>query len=492
MPEQPHLLFFMADHLRYDCLSCYDDIGVRTPNLDRIAGESVVFDRAYCATPLCVPTRTCIATGRWPHASGAIVNGGSIPGEEEFSRIGPETPTLYESLDAAGYEILQVGIQHIHSQPALPERVPDAEFVGRAEYIAYSDALGLAFDEAAHARRPVPEFRNGRPAGVKQYYSPMHVSTLPYAKEHFLDIWWANELKNRILKRDFTRPQAIFLHLWAPHPPFFLPEPYASMYRPEMIDLPENVGIWYDAQPAYLLHGTGARGAQFLRDDWRRTWAAYFGLVTMVDDCMGMVADACRERGIWEDAFAIFTQDHGELLGAHALFQKFTMYEESARVPLLIKPPGHRSSEHRSQPVGHIDLAQTVCDYTGAASPPGAQGASLRPLLDDPQASWRESTFVEFHGDHGRGWPCRAVVNERYKYIHHFGPEAELYDLAEDPRETRSLIDKPEMRSVIAEMRDQLRAWMVETGDILDLERDTSFCPCRWQNFDREKGWTDY
>ena len=231
-------------------------------------------------------------------------------------------------------------------------------------------------------------------------------------------------------------------------------------------------------------------GASVLREQWRRTWAAYFGLTTMVDDCIGRVVDALKEKCFWDDALVVFTQDHGDCLGSHCMFQKMVMYEPSARIPLLVKPPGGGTGR-RANPVGHVDIANTFCDYAGLPAMPDAWGASLRGLVEDPKASWRDATFSEFNGDHGRGYPTRALMTERYKYCFHFCGTDELYDLQEDPLETRNLIDQPEHEARRREFRDRIRQWMRETDDVLDMDRDADFTPADWRRLDPERGWTE-
>jgi arylsulfatase A-like enzyme len=225
-----------------------------------------------------------------------------------------------------------------------------------------------------------------------------------------------------------------------------------------------------------------------LRDDWRKTWAAYFGLITMVDACIGQVIEALEQRGVWDDALIIFTQDHGEAIGSHRMFQKMTMYEESAHVPLLVKPPGGGRGR-RAQCVGHVDLAPTICDFAGARPLSCAWGESLRGPIECADAAWRDVTYLEFNGDHGRGYPSRAVTDGRYKYIFHFCDRDELYDLQADPQETRSLADDPRQQERRHAMRALLARWMRETDDVLDIERDALFTPRQWRNFDRARGW---
>lgn len=489
-PKRPHLVLLTADQMRFDCLSLYGNLGVRTPNLDALAAESVVFDRAWCSTPLCIPTRTSLATGQWPHTTGVITNGGKhSPAEIPWRQLGPETPTFYERLAGAGYRITHVGIQHVHSEPGLRQRIPDADVVETRDHELHMESLGLSGSYQTEERVPVLEFDNGKMVALPRWVSPRCIQRWAHDPELFKDLWFARKMEDRISACDPSRPQAFVYQGWAPHPPLILPEPYDRMYDPADIDLPESVGRWHPHAPHTLLLGTGGlRGSQVPRDDWRRIWAAYFGLVTLADECLGRVIRALKARGIWDHATVIFTMDHGEHLGCRGLFEKMTMYEESAHVPLFVKPP-RGAPGRRAHPVGHVDIAPTLCDYAGAEPLGAAWGKSLRALVEDARAPWRDATFSEFHGDHGRGFPQRAVMTGRHKYIHHFCAHDELYDLEEDPGETRNLAENPAFARLRGDLRARLGNWMRETNDFLDLERHANFTPADWARLDRKKGW---
>jgi arylsulfatase A-like enzyme len=487
MSKRPHIVFITADQMRFDCLSCYGKLGVRTPNLDALAAESVIFDHAYCSTPLCVPTRTSIGTGKWPHTTRTIINPNPRSRNEGvWSTLGAEHRTFYECLAGGGYDVRHVGIQHILADPPLGKRVPAATLITAEAHEDYMAAHGLPRNYhgfpgvTRDSYVPVIEFDNGRMV-AKQVAPARYCLPFPYAAEHFKDFFFARSMEQQIAAADPARPSAFVFQAWAPHPPLFAPEPYFSMYKPEDIALPENVGRWYDGMPPTLLLGTGGmRSSQFSRDEWKRLWAAYFGLVTLADECIGRVIAALKARGFWDGAFVIFTMDHGEALGSHRMLEKMTMYEESAHVPLFVKPPGGCRSGRRGQMVGHVDIAPTLCDYAGVETPPGALGRSLRAPVENPAVPWREATFAEFNGDQARAYPSRAVFTERYKYIHHFAAGDELYDLQEDPQETRSLAGDPQYSELKSALRERLIQWMRETDDILDLERDAEFTPAGW------------
>ncbi|HRJ71922.1 MAG TPA: sulfatase-like hydrolase/transferase [Terrimicrobiaceae bacterium] len=482
MPKKPHIVLLTADQMRFDCLSAYGNLGVRTPHLDALAGESVVFDTAYCATPLCIPTRTTIGTGRWPHSNRVIINGGNpaYPKEKVWGQLDADIPTFYELLGASGYAVTHVGVQHIHSTPPLRERVPGAELVDSLDHEAFMASQGLPGLYQTDRRMPVVDFNDGVMIAKPGWACADIAERYPHDPATFKDHWFASEMEKRIAAADPSNPNLFVFQCWSPHPPLIAPEPYFSMYDPAEIQMPENVGRWYDGMPATILLGTGGqRGSCIPREDWRRIWAAYFGLVTLADACIGRVIQALKAGGFWDDAVVIFTMDHGEAIGSHRMFEKMTMYEESARVPLFVKAPGIPAGR-RAQLASHVDIAPTICDFAGSDALAGCEGVSLRGPLEHAAASWRDVVFSEFHGDQARAFPCRAAMDGRFKYIHHFCAGPELYDLAADPQETRSLAGHPEHAETERRLRQKLMDWMRGTGDVLDIERHADFTPAQW------------
>jgi arylsulfatase A-like enzyme len=474
----PHVILLMADQLRRDCLSAYGDLSVRTPHLDSLAQESVVFDWAYCSTPLCAPTRTSIYSGKWPHSTGVIVNGG-FENEVPYAILGSSHRTLYEQMRDAGLGLKHVGVHHCRCEPSLETRVPEMKTVVQRHWEQRLCEQNLApypdgyFDEGT--RRPVPNYDDGRVA-TKQFFGPKAAARWPHHPDLYLDPFYAAQAQQLIEQTDWSRPQFFESLFWAPHPPFLIPDPYFNMYDPQQIELAETVGKWCDGQPASLLLQTcGALGAGHSREEYREPWAKYFGLVSMVDECLGKVVEALKAQGVWEDALVIFISDHGENLGCHALWEKHCCYEEAAHVPLLIKPPKRTAATgRRAQFAGHIDIAPTVCDYLGISKLPDAQGVSLRPYIEQPDAAGRAFQFIEYNGDHGRSTPMRAVVSVQegttYKYIYNFNDRDELYDLTADPHETQSLSELENYQTLRRLLQSELGLWMRETSDFLTLE----------------------
>ena len=477
MSDQPHVILLMGDHLRRDCLTVYGQLNVDTPNLDALAAESVVFDRVYCATPLCTPTRSSMYTGKTPHTHGAIVNGHSAESADRcYGVVGPEHRTLYECLDAAGYGITQIGVQHCQTEPALQQRVPGAELLGHAEHGDYAASKGI--EGSAWSRvdaLPNVEWEGERP--VVSMRARPEKFLFPGGAEEYLDSYWSRVAVDRIKHIDWSQPRYFESLFWAPHPPLEVPVPYYNMYPEDSIKLPEAVGRWYPGQPASLVYQScGQMGSKTHREEYREAWSAYFGLVTLLDDCLGRVIGALKDRGVWDDALVVFTQDHGDMMGCHHLMQKHCMYEEATHLPLLVKPPASWGvvPGRRDALVGAADYCPSICTVAGAEPPEGVEGVSWVPIVRGD--AWnRDAIFMEYNGDQGRSpWPMRCVVADldgrTWKYIRTKGDVDELYDLTEDPSETQSLVEDAASAAVRSELRARLEAWMDDTGDFEDMD----------------------
>jgi len=461
-----HVVLIMADQQRRDTIGAYGGKFGATPNLDAFADEATVFDRAYCATPLCVPTRTALYTGMVPHRNGVVVNGWT-PVEEPHARLKPDIPTLYEHLDAAGFNITHVGIDHCRSIPPIHERVPAMRYISSRDYQRYLREQRLEAPDMSWTRAPSCDYDDGAPVMIA--YTTWRPGVWPYAAEHFTDLFFARQAEKAIDALDPDRPQFVETLFWAPHVPLVPPEPYASMFKPDEIELPETVGVWCEGQPPTLTHHLpGQFGSMLRREEWRGPWAAYLGLCKLVDEAVGRVIAALKRKGIWDDALVIFAMDHGEMMGCHALFQKMCMYEEATHIPLIIKPPGGRTVERAGGLAGHVDLGATICDYLGVPPMANGDGVSLKPMLDGAATGVREELFIEFNGNSGRGYESRAWVRGDWKYVYTRGDRDELYNLADDPCEKVNLAGAPAHADIRSDMRSRLASFMRDTGDRIE------------------------
>lgn len=461
----PNILWLMTDQHRLDCVGAYGARTVRTPNLDRLAGRSVVFERHYTSCPLCVPARSSLHTGRFPHNCGAIINGFGPHGFREQSRLRPDEVTAPELLSAAGYHVAHVGVDHVRADPPLHERGCFARYVSNPDHRRHAQARGLQFPDMTAHQHPCPTRVGGRLETLR--FSAPNSGCHPFPAEDFLDVYFANQAVDALQQAPDDRPFALFCFLWLPHPPFVIPEPYCSMYDPGQIVLPPNVPGDQVGKPSmHLHHLPGQTGAGRSAEEWRATWASYFGCVTLVDECIGRVLSALDARGLADDTLIVFHPDHGEMLGAHQYFQKMVCYEESAHVPLMVAGPDIAPGRCEAL-TSHVDILPTFLDYAGAPTPPQVQGSSLRPLLERSASAVHDAVFVEYNGNAAPDAFQRCVVQGRHKYIHNEGDRDELYDLQTDPWEQRNVAHEPASRELRRELRARLSRWMRDTGDLL-------------------------
>lgn len=467
--KQPHIILLIADQLRRSVLGCYGGPFGATPNLDALAGSSVRFDSHATNSPLCVPARNALATGAWPHTNGAMVNAW-VPEEEPWGTC-KGVESYYERLAGAGYDVQHVGIDHMRADPPLPDRHERITFdLTRKQHQEYLRSLGLDEPAWPQCKTPTLEYALGKPY-VTTYTNP-NTGQWPHEAEHFFDLWLADRIVERIETADPSQPLALMGMFWSPHCPLVAPEPYYSMFDPDALELPDNVGRWTQGHsPMHLTTLTGHVGASLTIEQWRKSWAVYLGLVRMLDEAVGRVLDALKRRGFWDDALVVFTSDHGEMLGSHRMFQKMCMYEDSIRVPMLVKAPGpDMPGDERIQLSQHLDLAATFCDYAGIEPPARNQGQSIRPIVENPAAPDRDAIFCEFNGNSGRSFQQRCVITPTHKFIYNHGWDEELYDLAADPGEATNLCqaDPPPPQADV--LRTRLADWMRETNDYLEME----------------------
>ena len=457
MPSrQPNLLFLMTDHQRADSLGMAVDGREVTPCLNLLASRSAAFSRAYNTCPLCVPARTALATGLAPHTNGVIFNdwrGGTAGGHV----------TVHELLARAGYSIGHVGIHHIRVVPRLEDRVNFAMWYSNSEYQCWAAAAGLDLPDPEPYRREVKERTEHGDFKIRPY-SNTRTGVFPYPAECFKDSQFA-QAACQFLQRSNSRPFALFVYLWAPHPPLIVPEPYASMFDPDAIDFPPNVGRCAEREPEAVSLGVARQLAQGLTEqNWRSVWAAHLGLVHLADDCIARILQAVKDAGQEGNTIVLFTTDHGEHLGAHCMYQKMEVYEEAIHIPLLIHVPGLRARTCEGL-VTHLDLMPTIIDLFGLDKLSHLHGRSLMPAIERGCGIERDAVFSGYNGNPESGELRRGVVGKRFKYIWHPAGGEELYDLQQDPYELRNLASDARCAQERARLAHQGRQWGLATGD---------------------------
>ena len=416
--QRPNILLIITDQQSASAISCAGNEHLHTPAVDALAAQGVRFDNAYCTYPLCTPARASMFTGRWPHEVGIGDNNVGIAEAFREQELG-------NLLSAAGYTCAYGGKWHV-PEIAMPEGH------GFEQICGFDDvALGGCVDGFLRRDHGQPFFL------VAGFDNP-----------HNICEWMRNQ-----------------------------PLPWGNLPEPPPVDvcppLPANHAPSPDEPTAVADHRQEflRRGIlyDFTPEQWRRVRWAYFRLVERVDAQVGLILSALADNGRADDTVVIFTSDHGDHHGAHTLNQKWTFYEESARVPLIVRVPGGATGAvDRHLVTNGPELFRTVCDYAGVDVPDGVGGHSLRPLVEgrtvDAPNEYvvAESRLMAFGGCAGR-----MVRSERYKYcVYERGwPREELYDLHADPGETDNLAGRAAHAEALARHREHLRQWCTSTAD---------------------------
>ena len=460
--SRPNIVLFVTDQQRADTIGAYGSEICRTPNLDRLAEEGIRFEHAYTPIAVCSPARASMLTGLYPHNHGVIMNTHvRLP-----LKLGldPEFPTYSSVLSGAGYRLEKLGKWHVH-----PELGP-AEY-GYDFYIGNPCGDKLRRDGVQSKNQPGSEMYIDFKTGNQLICSTLSVDeeyTEPYATAE------SGVERLGILGRNYhDNGQPFLLRMDVVHPHFAnrVPQKYASMYEPADIPAWPNFDESFENKPASHLRKHQQWNLQGKDWGWWQQWLArYFGACTLIDHCFGMVLDALDELNLTENTMVIYTTDHADSAGSHKHFEKGgTMYEEVYRVPFIIRwPEVVAQGRVADELVTHLDLMPTLVEAGGASVPEGLDGRSFLPVLrGEEQRKWRDSVYLEYHGD---VWGCytqRTVRTDSFKYVYNPYDLDELYNLEEDPYEMKNLVNMPSYSAVLDEMRARLRGWIEATDDIL-------------------------
>jgi choline-sulfatase len=443
--DRPNILVIMSDEHGPMFSSAYGHPLVQSPNMDRLASQGATFDAAYCNAPLCVPSRLSFMTGRYVSRCGGWDNASPLPAD---------AITWPYLLRSVGYDAALSGKMHLIGSDRLHgfrEQLAYDPHGGGQEDANTTSGLGLS----TGGRHPIFPWKDGMQTATQPWQSVIEAGPGTGPMIEADDAIEAAALEYLRDPAREERPFALCVGFVAPHFPFIVPEPYFSMYYPDRTDLPNNPPGHLDNLPpaANRLHrALGYYG--YSEDQILRARAAYYGLVTYLDDKIGRLLDTLEEQGLADNTVVIHTSDHGESLGEHGLWRKMNFYEQSARVPLQITWPGLIAGGQRFPgAVSLVDVTATLLEMAGApdASSPFVEldGESLLPMMRGEQAAWKDEAFVE-HLAHGTDRPRAMLRQGRWKlcYSHGDPPEIELYDLEQDLGEFNNLADDPGSRAV--------------------------------------------
>jgi iduronate 2-sulfatase len=443
--RRPNVLFVVSDDLSAR-ISPAGYEGVHTPALDRLAREASTFRRAYCQYPVCGPTRASFLTGLYPETTGVFDNRVML----ETTR--PGTPTLPRTFRQAGYWTASVGkvFHKAGDNPggdtwdlaeAFENDELEIERVAREKFERERGPVTNPRNRQAwreHLLTVAPQTRNQGVKGLGPGYGPTGLTD-----EQHADGKNARRVASWLGTRAYgDRPFFVAVGLHKPHIPFLAPDRHFALYPQESLKLvypPRN--DWSDipaiaATKQYLDYGFPELGGE---DEGRRRafTQAYYACISFIDAQLGVILDAVRQAGEWENTIVVFVGDHGYNLGEHFMWGKVLLFEESARVPLLVRVPGITAGAAVSGLVEMVDLFPTLSELCAVAPPAPLQGRSLVPLLRDASSPGKDWAYTVVRRGENLG---RAIRFDRWRYTE-WGDAGvtELYDLAGDPREWTNL-----------------------------------------------------
>jgi uncharacterized sulfatase len=494
--KKNNILFITTDQQHWKAMG-YLNPEVKTPNLDSLVKRGTTFSRAYTVNPTCTPTRASWITGLYPSQHGAYALG---------TKLMENVPTVGEMFKAGGFRTALVGKAHF--QPLRgTEEYPSLEsypIMHDLDFWRKFHGPFYGFDHVELARNHTHEHHIGQhyalwlearaPGQWRNYFAPMpdtlpeHPGFPPFTgtrpsrpppttwaipEELHYNTWIAE--RTSALMAEYARQKQNFF-LWAsfldPHPPYMVPEPYASMYDPDKVTVPEHIPGEFDDKPSYYKlsqqsnpdfsafqepegHGIHGSGSHLRTSEHKaRNIAAMYGMMTMLDKYIGKILEQLERLGLAENTLVCFTTDHGDFWGQHGLVAKaIHHYEDLLRVPLVVCQPGLIPAGRVSGSLqSTVDLPRTFLSLAGLPVPHTMAGVDEKDVWLGKKDTIRDHVIVE-NQHQPTTMNMRTFINMRHKITIHYNRKyGELYDLEKDPGEIINLWDRPECQVLKQEL----------------------------------------
>lgn len=473
MDRKPNILLITSDQQHWTTLGVLNP-AIHTPNLDRLAKQGMLFDRAYCPNPTCTPTRASLITGMYPSQHGAWTLGTKLP---------ESVPTLGDYLSKGGYQSALIGKAHF--QPTMSteeysslESMPilqDLEF-----WKGFHDRF-YGFDHVELARNHTNEYLVGQHYALwmeekgcsnwRDYFQPPTGTMAADARYHWdipeeyhYDAWIAERsiaMMEEYQKND--QPFFLWSSFFDPHPDYFAPSPWDTMYDDADLEAPHVVPGEHDHNPPHFQltqeehadfspwreSGWGMHGMHSHRyvtpEDAKKNMSVYYGMVSLMDKYIGKILDRLDALGLTENTLVIFTTDHGHFFGQHGLHAKGPfLYEDMIRVPMLARFPGKIPAGQTTSAIQSlVDIPATILDFCGLPIPNTMTGISEKSVWEGEKTAVRDHAICEHHHE-PTTIHLKTYVDSRYKLtVYYRQTYGELFDLQEDPQELHNLWDDP-------------------------------------------------
>ncbi len=461
--RRPNILFVMADQLSALATGPYGNRDVLTPHMDRMAARGTLFERSYCNSPLCAPSRASMMTGQLS---------GRLPVNDNSEELPSSTPTFVHHLRHSGYHTALSGKMHFVGPDQLhgfEERLTTDIYPADYMWTKYWPVQG-----DPPRRVGAPSDREIGPSYDRQM-AQMVTESGPIAGSYQLE--YDEEVHFRALERlrrlgrrqgeAAAQPWFLCVSYTHPHDPYVATREYWDRYEGREIAMPEP------SPPGYTPHASdiwvnayhGVDRIAPSREDVYRSRRGYYANTSYIDDKLGALVAEVARLGMAEETIIIFTSDHGDQIGEHGMWFKRIWHEHATRVPLLVMGTGVREGMRIEENVSLVDLFPTLLDLARIAPP--AQAEEFLPALDggsfalflrgERPGDWPDRAIIENNSE-GTIKPIRALVKGRYKYVYVHERPDQLFDLARDPHEWRNIVGDPASRDVATAMRAELMA----------------------------------
>ena len=443
----PNIVIIHCDQLAAWPLGCYGGDEVGTPNIDGLAAEGVVMTNFYANTPVSTPSRGCMMSGLYPNEHGAYKND---------MQIRQDIPTFASELRDAGYQTGYCGKWHLDGNPKRPGwdiRGADMGWSDRSAMYAFGHYKTITDDRDGY-----PVFSN---------------DVSPDA-EHYPTDWFTSKAIEFI---DAHRkgPFCVMLSIPDPHAPYLVREPYASMYAPEKMKIPDsfiqeprndNFLYWESREKADKK--SGKTEYETIRENLRFDKSQYFGEIKCIDDNVGKVVNYLKKKRLYDNTIIVFTADHGDMMGEHARMAKAVPFESAARIPMIIRFPHTIAGGQVCRHVASmIDFYPTILSLAGVQRKGSVSGKDMSALFgaQAQDGEWREVAFLRSYSQN-YPWICAVTPTMKLIYGEKDAPgEGLLLDRAADPEESLNYFHDPKYADVVSELSRQIKEYCIGHND---------------------------
>ena len=418
--SKPNIVVIMSDQHTPNVLGCYGNKNVSTPNIDFLAEKGIIFDNAYCNSPVCVPSRMSMLTGLHSHKINV------------FNNADPLLP-------------------HLATWPLLLRTVGYDTVISGRNHLLWGDRLaGFGARLCGDKSEAIPWVKNGKtmlgekaPQAIDTHIGPDDAS---YHARHDIDV--NAHAKEYLKTAGKDKPFALFVGYYQPHAPFVALEKYFEKYKDMPVEIDE-----LSCDPLYIPFLKALKlDRKIEKEKLITAIRAYYAMVSHIDELVGELYSSIRENNLLDNTIIIYTSDHGEMLGLHGLWHKMTFYEDSVRIPLVVSCPEKFGCGKRiDRNVSLLDFFPSFMELAGIKEDIELDGSSILPLLEGKTEGWNNRVIAETIGI-TRGQPGRMLKRDNLKLLMYYKSDPVLFDLSTDPSEQHNLAKDKKYSSILTDM----------------------------------------